>query len=197
MGWAHSWVGWSWDPRAPGPLPSLPPSSLVTDRRVSMGRSIPSSEHMGQPCPDLKEGGGEKGAGLYHPAWTQRELDKLLGPGTLFTSASEGSCAEICWGSWARNGRGCRRCWPAARQAQACPLQGSSSQVPAAPMPACLPPAGVGPAWLQPSGSLGFSTSAGSWCSLGLMGMDHRQLSCTILGFSHILRGREGSPPLL
>lgn len=64
-------------------------------------------------------------------------------------------------------------------------------------LPACLPPAGVGPAWLQPSGSLGFSTSAGSWLSLGLMGMDHSQLSCTILGFSHILRGREGSPPLL
>lgn len=182
-------------PQGSRPSP-LPPSPLVTDR-VSMGRSIPSSEHMGQPCPDLKEVDGEKGAGLYHPAWTQKELDKLLGPGTLFTSASEGFCAEICWGSWARDGRGCRRCRPAARQAQACPLQGSSSQVPAAPMPACLPPAGVGPAWLQPSGSLGFSTSAGSWRSLGLMGMDHRQLSCTILGFSHILCGREGSPPLL
>lgn len=55
-------------------------------------------------------------------------------------------------------------------------------------MPACLPPARVGPAC--GCGSLGYSTSAGFWRSLGLMGMDHRQLSCAILGFSHILRGR-------
>lgn len=43
-------------PQGSRPSP-LPPSPLVTDRRVSMGKSIPSSEHMGQSCPDLKAGG--------------------------------------------------------------------------------------------------------------------------------------------
>ena len=45
-----------------------PPSPLVTDRRVSVGRSIPSSEHMGQPCLDLKEGEWGEGSWPLSPS---------------------------------------------------------------------------------------------------------------------------------
>lgn len=60
-------------PQGSRPSP-LPPSPLVTDRRVSMGKSIPSSEHMGRSCPDLKAGGWGGRVG-------RRELAFIVQPG--------------------------------------------------------------------------------------------------------------------